>query len=52
MSSKPRRQTLAPRSRIHPDSLIAAFIEASGLSGRVSEKWLSSYRYPTRHLQA
>ena len=49
MSSKPHRQTLATPSQIHHDTLIAGFIDASGLSERVTEKRLSGYRYPAHH---
>ncbi len=49
MSSKPHRQTLATPSQIDHDALIAGFIDASGLSGRITEKHLNDYRYPAHH---
>ena len=49
MYSKPHRQILATPLQIHHDALIAGFIDASGLPGRITEKHLSDYRYPAHH---
>ena len=52
MSSKPHRQTLATPSQIDHDALIAGFIDASGLSERITEKCVNDYRYPAHHFLA